>query len=307
MPPKPSWSEGCSGLPSWPSTGQLKTAGFGEGVPWESAAFGLLFSAGACVPSLLQAINFLRCRSVHGVSLLMVFLNMLTCSLQLAVSLATTGTTFYICPPLGISSCLAASMATLQFALQLVGPQCLFVLYMHIWRRESIAAANGDDVRLGDASLATVANSADSLMCNAELSQVTNAKPSIRRRSGCAWWGFVMALATMAASAALPSCVGPCSSKIKVVSDFVGAAATISTSCGLLPQMALLCRTRDRGTLSIGMLLVQAIGNLAQVVNFFFERAPPAAILPFAVLSLESSIVLFMIAYYGHCVNRRAR
>lgn len=314
MPPR--WSVGCHDLPPWPTTRQLLEAGFATPPTAVSGVCGVILSVAAFIPSGLQARKIFTSRSVRGVSLLSVILNLFVNVLQFSVVLSQSGPLWCLLGRLAIWRFLGASLVCIQFALQVLGPTALIWVYFRIWAVESCGLIDVDTrVR------ASIPESRSGRLCcinNNNIvsgSQVEHAAPndieaaavvlvpgpcgtrSRAKREQMRRFVLLSAgtvVVVMVASASMPCFVGPCGPSISGVSDVLSAAATMSTVCYLLPQIVLLCRTHDRGQLSVSMLLVQVVGNTAQSVTCFEEGASINAIIPYAVQGLECIATLLL-------------
>jgi len=256
----------CSSLPARPTPAELEKAGFIVSVPVEEMVVGVLLAVGGIATFLPQCVKFLRTGTVRGASMPMVFLSMLTTCLQFAGVVADASPKLSACRALPPAKCFGNTLAFQQLLMQALGAMCVFLCYVIVARREG-SESRTRSLRSGPPLLAAAVS------CG-------------------------VAVAAPLAFAAAALAAGPCLPSLGVARDVVAGTATLLQACVMLPQILLLCLTKDHGSLSVVMVTAQGLGSAIYVADLAVEHAHVETMLPFAVMSMECMLVLGMIAYF---------
>mmetsp|Transcript_44264 Transcript_44264/g.99805 ORF Transcript_44264/g.99805 Transcript_44264/m.99805 type:complete len:275 (+) Transcript_44264:90-914(+) len=267
----------CERLPPWPTPRQLLDAGFVIRVPDAQVVVGIIAAILGGGIFLPQCCKFLRRSSVQGASVAWVSLAMMATSWQLAGIIVDVSPTLYACKAVSPGECFANVLSLIQLLLQAAGATGVFLCYLWVWQRRECLALGGCRVA------------------------------EVRRTAAGAAAAFVVAMAAPLTLVSLALTLGPCADVVQAARTPLAAVATAMQSCHMLPQIALLCSTRDHGSLSVFTVAALVLGSTAYMVVLAFERASLVNLLPFCVVVAQGSVLLGSIVYFKRQVGSPQR
>lgn len=114
---------------------------------------------------------------------------------------------------------------------------------------------------------------------------------------------YAAALLVMVVTSVLPLMLGVCAPAVDNMADTASTIAACITALGPLPQVILLCRTGDAGSLSVVNLVVESAGSFGVAVELLEERARIWTCAPYLSSCFSGLLRLVMVMYF----NCRAR
>jgi len=307
----------CEALPAWPSAAQLEDAGILD-ITEHTATLVVSTTIGiaGAVPFILQAFKIWRYRSVLGTSVFSIVVSMMVTCIQAGAASCAQSPAASVCPHLSPTICFQNILPALQILVQAFFTLLQMIVYMIFWHLEtsrlkpdicnqlhgestSDAASGGSRRETPFVSiLATMSPLASTGVDN--LPFAPRSRPVRRWRSALlAWLGFAVSVIALFGIPWVPVVAGPCTPLVRSVKTATGFVASVGQALVYVPQILLLRRTRQAGSLSCLAILIQAFGGLAFVVDFLCLRGSFWEILPYVVLTAECGLILGMLCYYG--------
>lgn len=265
--------------------------------------------AGA-VPFILQAVKIWRCQSVLGTSLFSIIMSMLVTCIQAGAGSCAHSAAASVCPQLSTAICFQNILPALQIMVQAIFSLFQMIVYMIFWHLETSPLKpeicnqlHQESTLSGESRRETPRMSVLATLSPLSGTGVDNLafapRPLRRWRSAVlAWLGFVVSGIALLGIPVIPMAAGPCTSLVSSVKTAAGSLASVGQALVYVPQILLLRRTQQAGSLSASSILIQAIGGFAFVLDFLCLRGSFWEMLPYMVIAAECSLILGMLCYY---------